>query len=154
MRPKSRKLSPLSETTSIPVHFPTFTMACTGSERQNRDIENDTNLFVLRWSYFAMETKQTTLYDSITLRLLLHSFSVRRHPIRCGVYFAEKHNFSINPWIVGHPTTVFCKISVRRSKCFLEFSITWGWLKISKWPFHSCTIFEAYVIIPYDFLKS
>ena len=26
----------------------------------------------------------------------------------------------------GHPTTVFCKISVRRSKCYLEFSITWG----------------------------
>ena len=33
-------------------------MACTGSERQNRDIENDINLIVLRWSYFAMETKQ------------------------------------------------------------------------------------------------
>ena len=26
----------------------------------------------------------------------------------------------------GHPTTVFCKISVRRSKYYLEFSITWG----------------------------
>ena len=29
----------------------------------------------------------------------------------------------------GHPTTVFCKISVRRSKFCLEFSFTW--LKIS-----------------------
>ena len=29
-----------------------------------------------------------------------------------------------------HPTTVFCKISVRRSKFSLEFSFTW--LKISR----------------------
>ena len=43
----------------------------------------------------------------------------------------------------GHPTTVFCKKSVRRSKNCLEFSIAWGRLKISRWLFHSCTIFEA-----------
>ena len=48
----------------------------------------------------------------------------------------------------GHPTTVFCKISLRRSKYCLEFSITWGRLKISRWPFHSCTIFEAHLINP------
>ena len=52
----------------------------------------------------------------------------------------------------GHPTTVFCKISVRRSKYCLEFSITLGRLKISRLLFHSGTIFEAY-LIPYDFLK-
>ena len=46
----------------------------------------------------------------------------------------------------GHPTTVFCKISVPRSEYRLEFSITWVRLKVSKSPFHSCTIFEAYVI--------
>ena len=46
------------------------------------------------------------------------------------------------------PTTVFCNlpVSVRRSKYCLELSITWGRLKISIWPFHSCTIFEAYLI--------
>ena len=45
------------------------------------------------------------------------------------------------------PTTVFCKISVRRSKYCLELSITWGRLKICTWwQFHSCTIFEAYLI--------
>ena len=44
--------------------------------------------------------------------------------------------------IQGHPTTTFCKISVRRSKYCLEFSITWGRLRISRWPFHSWTIFE------------
>ena len=46
----------------------------------------------------------------------------------------------------GHPTTVFCKISVRSSKYCLEFSITWGRLKISWRPLHSCTIFEAQLI--------
>ena len=50
----------------------------------------------------------------------------------------------------GHPTTVFFKISDRRSKYCLEFSITWGRLKTSRWPFQSCTIFEAHLI---KFLK-
>ena len=45
---KFRKLSPLSETMSIAVHFPTLMMACTGSDRQNRDMKNDANLYVLR----------------------------------------------------------------------------------------------------------
>ena len=45
----------------------------------------------------------------------------------------------------GHSTTVFCKLSVRRSKYCLDFSITWGRLKISRWPFHSRTFFEAYL---------
>ena len=44
-----------------------------------------------------------------------------------------------------HTTTVFCKISVRRSKNSLEFSIAWGMLNISRWPFHSRTIFEAII---------
>ena len=53
----------------------------------------------------------------------------------------------------GHPTTVFCKICVRRSKYYLEFSITWGRLKSSRWPFHLCRIFKAYLIteIPFEF---
>ena len=45
-----------------------------------------------------------------------------------------------------YPPTVFCKISVRRSKYFLKYSITWERLKISRWLFHSCPIFEAYLI--------
>ena len=51
----------------------------------------------------------------------------------------------------GHPTTVFCKISVRRSKYRLKFSFTLGRLKISRWLFHSCTVFEAYLINPLRF---
>ena len=45
-----------------------------------------------------------------------------------------------------HPTTLFCKISVRRSKKCLEFSIPWGGLIISRWPLHSSTISKAYLI--------
>ena len=41
----------------------------------------------------------------------------------------------------GHPTTVFCKISVRRGKYFLEFSFAWERLKMSRLLLHSCTIF-------------
>ena len=53
----------------------------------------------------------------------------------------------------GYPTTVFCELSVRRSKYCLEFS-SWGLLEISGWPFHTGTIFEAYFINPhYNFLK-
>ena len=43
----------------------------------------------------------------------------------------------------GHPTTVFCKTSVQRNKYCLEFYITWGRLKISRWPFHSLPIFPS-----------
>ena len=46
----------------------------------------------------------------------------------------------------GHPITVFCEISGRSSKNCLEFSIAWGRLKLSRWTFHSCAIFEAYLI--------
>ena len=46
----------------------------------------------------------------------------------------------------GHLTTVLCKISVRRSKYWQEFSISWWRLKNSRWPFDSCTIFGAYLI--------
>ena len=53
----------------------------------------------------------------------------------------------------GHPMTVFSKISVQRNKYCLEFSITRGRLKISWWPFYSCTIFEAHLINSLRFSK-
>ena len=46
-------------------------------------------------------------------------------------------------WNQGHPTTVFCKISVWRSKYFLEFTIIWERLKVSRWAFHLGTIFRS-----------
>ena len=39
-----------------------------------------------------------------------------------------------------------CKIFVRRSKYCLEFSINWGRLKISRYPFHLSTSFDASLI--------
>ena len=48
-------------------------------------------------------------------------------------------------------TTVFCEISARRNKYCLERSSTWGGLKISRWPLHSRTIFEAYLINFHEF---
>ena len=68
-------------------------------------------------------------------------------------YTSRPSSIHTKPVNQGHPATVFCEISVRRSKNCLEFSIAWGRLKISRWPFHSRTIFEAYLINAYDFLK-
>ena len=45
----------------------------------------------------------------------------------------------------GHPTALFCKISVRRSKNSLEFSMPWRGEIISRWPFHSSTVSKAYL---------
>ena len=38
--------------------------------------------------------------------------------------------FLKSPFQQGHPTTIFCKISVRRSKCCLEISFAWGRLNL------------------------
>ena len=60
-------------------------------------------------------------------------------------------NSRLNNWqkesqAQGHPTTVLCKISVRRSKYCLKVYITWRRLKISRWRFQSDRIFDAYLI--------
>ena len=54
-------------------------------------------------------------------------------------WIATVHKRSISQW-QGHPTTAFCKISVRRSKYCPNVSIPWGRLRIFRWPFHSSTI--------------
>ena len=48
-------------------------------------------------------------------------FIWRRLPVRCICLF-------VCLFVQGHPTTVFCEISVRRSKYCLEFSFAWGQL--------------------------
>ena len=98
----------------------------------------------------------------LSLRILLTILQKKKY-VRLR-HFGHLPNWA--RWIIllyrGHPTTVFCKISVRRAKYCLEFSITWGRIKISiwpfpraenqgkqasarreMWPFHSCLIFEA-----------
>ena len=69
--------------------------------------------------------------------------------ISFALYFDSRHLL----YSGAPPTTVFCEISVRRSRCCLEFSITWGRLKISSWPFHSGTIFETSLINSLRFSK-
>ena len=65
------------------------------------------------------------------------------YKIRCGVL---EQRACIYSGARTPATTVFSDISVRRCKNCLEFSIAWGRLKIFTWQFHSCTIFEAYLI--------
>ena len=47
--------------------------------------------------------------------------------------------------IQGHPTTVFCQIS-GRGDLILPRIYAWERLKLSRWTFHSRTIFKAYLI--------
>ena len=72
-------------------------------------------------------------FSSVSISFILTLFTVT---------FLFYQRFDNVDWFQGHPTTVFFKISVQRSEYCLEFSITWGRLKISRWPFNSCTIFE------------
>ena len=57
-----------------------------------------------------------------------------------GFFYKIRYGFwnSEFVFIQGDPKTVFSEIS--------EFSIAWGRLEISTWPFQLCTIFEAYPI--------
>ena len=71
--------------------------------------------------------------------------AVRFAGIAVGNDLTSAQRTSVFNKMQGHPTTVFCKISVRRSKFCLEFSIAWIRLKISRWAFHSGTIFEAHL---------
>ena len=65
--------------------------------------------------------------------LKFNRFTLNSGKIQVVVFFYNRK------WKTGAPKDFFCKISVRRNKCWLEFSITWGQLKISRWSFHSCT---------------
>ena len=51
-------------------------------------------------------------------------------------------------------TQRICKISVRGSRCCLEFTIAWGRLKISRWLTSIHVHFSKLIyLFPYDFLK-
>ena len=70
---------------------------------------------------------------------------IAHRPLSCPVnhWIAAPSHLRAYLWFMqGQPMTVFCKISVPRSKNYLESSIAWGRLKISRWPFHSCSILK------------
>ena len=64
------------------------------------------------------------------LAMILHAHALFAHFTQLETFHSQ-----------GQPKSVFCKLSVWRGKYCLEFSVTRGQLKISRWPLHSCTIF-------------
>ena len=48
---------------------------------------------------------------------------------------------------LGHPTTGFCEIAVRRSTYYLEISIARKKLKIHGWMYHSSQFFEVFSLL-------
>ena len=48
---------------------------------------------------------------------------------------------------LGHPTTGFCEMAVRRSTCYLEISIARKKLKIHRWMYHSSEFFEVFGLL-------
>ena len=88
------------------------------------------------------------LVDELFARLLDELFG-----LRCILLLCRWRPVSVST-VQGHPKTLFCKISHRRSRCHLKLSITSrGRVKNSKWPFLSCTIFEVHVINSLRFSK-
>ena len=68
------------------------------------------------------------------------------------IYMGHSYLSQENNLIQGRPKAVFCKITLRRSKECLQFSIPQeGRLRISRWPFHSYKIFVAHLINPLQF---
>ena len=119
--------------------------------------------FLARWGeiMFRVITSLVCLlvnYFSLQLQLCpVGQFRTPEENLCRGVlktFWIFWHLFYVEALNRGHPKTVFCKISVRRSiKYCLEFYIAWGRLNIFRWPFRSCTIFEAYLINPLRFSK-
>ena len=67
------------------------------------------------------------------------NFSIRiRHPQVSGPRITD----TVQAFDQGHPTTVFCKISVQSSKYSLELSITWGRLFLDDRPIHGLCNFR------------
>ena len=98
------------------------------------DFIPDLGTIIFPWGLKFMAVRKVIYRGRI---FLASSFSILRRGVSSRLYPID---------VSGHPTTVFCKISVLRSKYCLQFSISWEQLKNSKWPFRLCTIFEPYLI--------
>ena len=107
--------------------------------------------------------ERRTLITNVIIDILISSLQNRTYLLSTDTYkmtdnvhkqanYRPNHiGIAITTNFQEHPTTVFRKISVRRRKYCLEFSITSGRLKTSRWPFHSRKIFEAYLINVFKF---
>ena len=111
-----------------------------------------------RWSrnYFVDLTGLFPLLSQVYCWAVMNVLYIRHSiwPISGKTWCSCELSFKIafiSVWcfpIRGTQRLSVCKISVRRSKYYLQFSITWGRLKISLWPFHSCRIFDDFPINP------
>ena len=79
---------------------------------------------------------------SATTRLPVHVYT-SQVPFTLEMFFTER---SLQHLIFqqGHPTTIFCKITVWRSKYCLKFSIAWGYKFLDDCSIHTC--FSRHVI--------
>ena len=103
-----------------------------------------------------LSPRRRNLDKWISGRYVFNSFIMLKLGRRLKYRFCS--SFTINFSLQSHRnqehlSTVFCELSVRRSKYCLEFSITWGRLTLSRWPFHSYIIFETYLINSLRFSK-
>ena len=108
-------------------------------------------LFLYLPTFYIFCNEGTLFPPVFKSRWMLYSFFHQSFSLAVESYLSYGTETDINHQ--GHPTTVFCEISVRRSKNCLQFAIAWGRLKISRWTFHSCTIFEAYLINSLPFFE-
>ena len=121
-------------------------------------VRQSTSTELCSWAAVVPQSKSTELRSSpavvphkvnllscvVARRPLCHKVNLprcearRRHFIMtCDIFGTGQTNI-----LQGHPATVFYKLSVRRSKYWLKFSVSWGRLKIARWLFHSCTIVQ------------
>ena len=104
-------------------------------------IWNSTNEALCFWNwlflnYFQLQNIQTIDNSDVSPIAFCCLIALRRKKILFSAeYRGLCNDLRINFLRQGHPTTVFCKIALRRSKYCLEFSITWARLKISRWRF-------------------
>ena len=108
-------------------------------------------LFLYLPTFYIFCNEGTLFPPVFKSRWMLYSFFYQSFSLVRGVVL-ELWNWDWHQ-SSGAPNDCFLwNICSEKQKC-LEFSIAWGRLKISRWTFHSCTIFEAYLINSLPFLK-
>ena len=82
--------------------------------------------------------------QSLNENLFIKSIRTTQYGIR-SLHYTGSNLWNSLPITQGHPSTVFCKISVWISKCHLKVSTAPERLKISRSPLHSTRIFGGFV---------
>ena len=90
--------------------------------------------------FFLFSVYPHFFHPPFTIRIFPSASAIRRYPVR--VLLTPRWYRPLQAFDQGHPTTVFCKISVQSSKYSLEFSITWGRLFLDDRPIHGLCNFR------------